>query len=118
MLDRCGAWRFVAVLVAGFICSIAVAGPSLGQTDDGTAALNSEMERLHRASKYAEATEVAKQMLAILALEGHQYRPQIELAHAISALTCRATSACVPNQTSVRLFMCAINSSKMNIRER
>jgi hypothetical protein len=45
-------------------------------------------------------------------------RTCLVLAHSISALTYRATSAWVPNQTPVRLFMWAISSSRMKMRER
>jgi hypothetical protein len=52
-------------LVVGVICAIVLANSTYAQRADDAAALNAEFVRLQQASKYAEATEVAKELLAI-----------------------------------------------------
>ena len=47
----------------GLVCGIVLAGTAHAQDDP--AALNAEVVRLYQAGKYAEATEIAKRLLAI-----------------------------------------------------
>ena len=65
MLGGGRARRLAAVVVAGLVCAMALVGAAHAQTTDDAAALNAEVVRLYQAGKYAEATEIAKRVLAI-----------------------------------------------------
>ena len=63
-----GGWmvRLVgAVLLVGLVWSVASAGAAHSQATDDAAALSAQVTTLYRAGKYAEATEIAKRLLAI-----------------------------------------------------
>jgi CHAT domain-containing protein/tetratricopeptide (TPR) repeat protein len=58
-------WPLGATVLAGLVWGGVLAGATHAQTVDDPVALNAEVERLYRAGKYAEATEIAKRLLAI-----------------------------------------------------
>jgi tetratricopeptide (TPR) repeat protein/CHAT domain-containing protein len=64
MVERRVAPR-LAVIVAGLVCGIALAGPVTAQDGGNAATLNAEVSRLYQAGKYGEAIEVAKQLLGM-----------------------------------------------------
>jgi tetratricopeptide (TPR) repeat protein/CHAT domain-containing protein len=56
--------RLTAIVATGLVCGVALANVAHSQKNDDFAALNAELVRLYGAGKYAEATEVAKRLLA------------------------------------------------------
>ena len=54
--------RLRAIVAAGLVCGIALGRVAHAQKDP--VALNVEAERLYRAGRFAEATEIAKRLLA------------------------------------------------------
>jgi CHAT domain-containing protein/Tfp pilus assembly protein PilF len=56
--------QVAAILAAGVVCAIALAGVARAQTAED-AALDAESIRLYQAGKYAEATKVARRLLAL-----------------------------------------------------
>src|SRR5262245_7369987 len=53
------------MVLAGLVLGVALPVASHAQKADETAALKSEVMRLYQAGKYAEATKIAEQLLAI-----------------------------------------------------
>jgi CHAT domain-containing protein/tetratricopeptide (TPR) repeat protein len=58
--------RLTAMVVAGLVYGVVLAGTGHTQKSDDTEAPNAEVARLYGAGKFAEATEIAKRVLAIL----------------------------------------------------
>ena len=57
--------RLTAIAVAGLVCGIVLLDTAGAQTIADAARLNAEVLRLHQAGKYAQATEIAKRVVAI-----------------------------------------------------
>ena len=58
--------RLAAIAVAGLVYGVVLVDPVVAQPSGDPAKLNAEVLRLYQAGKYAQATEIAKRVVAIL----------------------------------------------------